>query len=124
MLASLRNRNPSFSATLCGFYFPLSKECVIEVGVQWSDKQMRFIGTQSCLLRTEVNSRLNAVYERNVVYWNSSSWTNDGEGHSYPMTPKYVADLVKYLDLDQKEKNHLLQCFRKNLLERFPTTRN
>ncbi len=94
MLASLRNRSVCVNE-LSGFYFPCGvvKQCVIEVRIQWDDWQMHFVETDRFLPLSDINSRIKAVYDKNLKHWSSSSvGPFNNEVFSYPMDPTFVRD--------------------------------
>lgn len=70
MLASVRNYHPNDDAKVIGFYFPFrNKECVVQITLQWSDKDIRFVESRRYVKQHHVQSALREAYEQNHKLW-------------------------------------------------------
>ena len=96
MLASLRNRVRLGSQpidSISGFYIPYkSVQCVVEVQVKWSDKDLKFLESHSNVEKNDIETRLKAIYLENKRYWNDYSEPMPSMTvFHYPVTPSYLS---------------------------------
>ena len=77
--------------TITGFYFPwASKQCVVQVEVNWSDEKFKFEETHSCVEINDIDRRLATIYKQNEHHWGSTTWDPTMKVFNYPVTNAYL----------------------------------
>jgi hypothetical protein len=91
MLASVRNYHPNDDAKVIGFYFPFrNKECAVQITLQWSDKDIRFVESRRYVKQHHVQSALREAYEQNHKLWEGKTPDLDAVSLNYPLSTRFL----------------------------------